>query len=81
MWYVYLISNVNDIYYCGITTDIKRRISEHNGLIPGGAKSTRRGRPWTLVTSREVSTMSDALKLEAVVKKTKKENKVKILHQ
>lgn len=32
--------------YVGITADITRRIRQHNGLVAGGAKYTRMGRPW-----------------------------------
>ncbi len=32
--------------YVGISTDPERRLLQHNGEVPGGAKSTRGGRPW-----------------------------------
>lgn len=31
--------------YCGVTNDLHRRIQQHNGILKGGAKSTR-GRKW-----------------------------------
>jgi putative endonuclease len=34
--------------YVGITTDLPRRLEQHNGALPGGARSTRAGRPWSL---------------------------------
>lgn len=50
MWTVYLLRNAKaSRTYTGITNDVKRRIRQHNGLEPGGAKSTRAGRPWSLV--------------------------------
>lgn len=78
-WYVYLIENTEGIYYCGITKNVHNRILAHNGYLPGGSKNTRRGRPWTLVDSVSVADMSSALKLEAKVKKARKENKLTIL--
>lgn len=35
--------------YIGYTNDIRRRLRQHNGEITGGAKHTRRGRPWNLL--------------------------------
>ena len=36
------------VTYVGITKDVEQRLSQHNGLVPGGAKSTRGHRPWSL---------------------------------
>ena len=32
----------------GVTVDVERRLQQHNGEQPGGAKSTHGGRPWKL---------------------------------
>ncbi len=48
-WWVYiLVSEENAETYVGATTDLDRRIEQHNGALPGGAKRTTRGRPWKL---------------------------------
>ena len=48
-WRVYvLVSAAEDETYVGITTDVERRIEQHNGDLPGGARTTTRGRPWRL---------------------------------
>lgn len=48
MWYVYLLSNGTRTYI-GSTTDIIRRLRQHNGEIRGGARSTRGKGPWKIV--------------------------------
>ena len=49
-YYVYLLkSTVSNRTYIGYTVNIKRRLRQHNGKLSGGAKRTRRGRPWKLV--------------------------------
>lgn len=48
-WIVYvLVSQSMTKTYVGITIDAARRLDQHNGVLPGGAKATRAGRPWTL---------------------------------
>ena len=49
MWFVYLLrSEKTGHTYKGITTDVRRRLRQHNGLLSGGARRTRAGRPWAL---------------------------------
>jgi len=51
--------------YVGITTNLARRLRAHNGWIRGGAKSTRRGRPWSVAWSKTFSSDREARSLEA----------------
>jgi len=44
-WTVYLLSSRTRTYV-GITTDLERRLAQHNGRKRGGAKATRAARPW-----------------------------------
>lgn len=49
-YYVYLIrSKIFNKFYIGYTTNIKKRLRQHNGEISGGAKKTQRHRPWEYV--------------------------------
>ena len=48
-WWLYLLRALSGRTYVGITVDLERRLAQHNGELPGGAKSTRAGRPWVLV--------------------------------
>ena len=46
-WVLYLLTSTRESRtYVGVTTDLTRRLAQHNGERPGGAKATRRGRPW-----------------------------------
>lgn len=48
-WTVYVLrSKSQGATYVGISTDVERRLQQHNGAVPGGARSTTRGRPWEL---------------------------------
>ena len=48
-WLVYVLASADGRRtYVGITNDLPRRLAQHNGELPGGAKSTRGGRPWTV---------------------------------
>lgn len=42
-----LISELNHTTYCGVTNNPQRRLRQHNGEITGGAKYTRKFRPWS----------------------------------
>jgi putative endonuclease len=48
-WCLYLLRSASGRTYVGISVDVERRLAQHNGELPGGAKSTRAGRPWALV--------------------------------
>jgi predicted GIY-YIG superfamily endonuclease len=46
-WWLYvLLSDDGRRTYVGITLDVPRRLGQHNGERPGGARATRAGRPW-----------------------------------
>lgn len=76
-WYVYLLRCADDSLYCGITTDVERRLAEHNKGT--AAKYTRPRTPVTLETYIEVEDKSSALKLEIKVKKQPRYKKIKYL--
>lgn len=63
---VYIISNPEGIYYKGYTTDIVRRVEEHNS--PLGKYTSEKG-PWTLVFIHSFQSKTDALKYEKMLKR------------
>jgi putative endonuclease len=59
---VYILKScVREIYYIGCTTDIKKRISEHNS---GKTKSTRPYVPWRAIYSEVFTDKNEAYKRE-----------------
>lgn len=78
-WYVYLIqSQVDSSIYTGITTDVDRRLKEHNASSKG-AKYTKTRRPFILLTSFEAESRSEASKLEYKIKKLTHKQKIKLV--
>ena len=68
LWYVYLLECRDGTLYCGITCDLERRVAQHNGLVPGGARYTRGRRPVRLTASLACPDKPTALRLERAVK-------------
>lgn len=77
-WYVYFLRCSDNSVYCGITNNLDRRLKDHNHS-PRGSKYTRSRRPVFLVWFVEVSSRSEALKMEYRLKKLSKEKKEKII--
>lgn len=64
--YVYIVECADGTLYTGYTTDIERRIAEHNA--GDGAKYTRGRTPVTLAYSEEYDTQSEAMSREYEIK-------------
>lgn len=65
--------------YCGITTDLQKRLRQHNGELIGGAKYTKVRQPCELVYSEQVENRSEASKREYAIKKLSKASKEKLI--
>lgn len=68
-YYVYILQCGDGSLYTGITTDLARRVREHNGVVPGGARYTSGRRPVTLVYSENCASRSDAQQREYAIKR------------
>lgn len=77
---VYTLVCVDGTIYTGITTDLVRRLHEHNHTARG-AKYTRARRPVTLLASIQVPDRSAALKLEAKIKKMSRKQKLEWINE
>ncbi len=80
-WHVYLLECADGTLYCGVTTDLARRLAQHNGLAPGGARYTSGRRPVRLLASRVCAHKSAALRLECAVKARPRAEKIPFLQQ
>ena len=79
MYYLYILKCADGSLYTGITTDLKRRVIEHNSS-DLGAKYTSARRPVEVVYSKRFRNRSNALKEEARVKKLKREEKLELIN-
>jgi putative endonuclease len=78
-WTVYLLECADGALYCGITTDLARRLRQHNGEAPGGAACTRGRRPVRLAASLELPDRAAACRVEWAVKRQRPEAKLAYL--
>jgi len=69
-YFTYILRCADKTLYTGITTDIERRMAEHNGLTKNkkGAKYTQARRPVKLVYKKSFTNRSEAMKEEARIK-------------
>ncbi len=67
MPYVYILRCADGSYYTGVTTDLIRRLEEHQQGVSPRAYTFRR-RPVALVWAQEVATYEEALRLERQIK-------------
>jgi len=77
-YYVYLVKCSDGSYYCGYTTNLKKRVDDHNNS-KAGAKYTKSRRPVKLVYFEQVKNTRVALKREDEIKKLSRKDKVKLV--
>ncbi|MBP9095640.1 MAG: GIY-YIG nuclease family protein [Ignavibacteria bacterium] len=66
MYYTYILySETLEKYYCGSTSDVNKRLVEHNS---GKTNFTRKAKDWQIIKFFEFENKSDALRLENKVK-------------
>jgi putative endonuclease len=78
-WYVYILQCSDDTLYTGITTDVNRRLNEHNKGI--GAKYTKTRLPVVLLAVYEAETRSEASKEEYRIKQLNRNEKLKLINK
>lgn len=76
-WYLYVAKCRDESLYTGITTDISRRIKEHNAK--KGAFYTKSKTPLKLVYQEVLPNQSEALKREAAIKRLTRKEKLVLI--
>ncbi|TCI01456.1 GIY-YIG nuclease family protein [Corallincola luteus] len=78
-WFVYLLRCADDSLYTGITTDLQRRVHEHNHCNKKGARYTRPRRPVSLVYQETQVDRAAASQREVQLKKLTRKQKLALL--
>jgi putative endonuclease len=78
MYHLYVLQCADQTFYTGITTDLERRIEEHNHS-KLGAKYTKSRRPVKLVYSKKFRNRSLASKEEVRIKHLSREKKLELV--
>ena len=76
-FHVYIIECNDGKLYTGITTDLKRRIQQHNS--GNGCRFTKFRHPVKLVYSEEASGRPEALRREAAIKCLERQQKLRLI--
>jgi len=77
-WFVYMLRCADGTLYTGITTDVERRVREHNGEIGAGARYTRARRPVVLCYSEAALSRAAAARREAAIKGLERAEKLRL---
>lgn len=81
-YYVYMLKSCDNRWiYTGLTTDPKRRLLEHNGILKTSKVThfTTKGRPWSLMYVEPAANRSLATKREIQIKKLTRAQKLKLI--
>lgn len=76
-WYLYILRTITGALYTGITTDVSRRLNQHQ--TGKGAKALRGKGELTLVFHCLAGDRSNALKLEYRIKQLSKSQKERLV--
>ena len=76
-WHVYILECADGSLYTGVTTDLERRVDEHNR--GAGAKYTMGRRPVRLVYAEKADNRSEAGKREYAIKRLSRSQKLSLV--
>lgn len=77
--YVYIVACVDGTLYTGYTTDVERRMAEHNA--GRGAKYTRGRRPVELVHVETYESQTEAMRREYAIKQLRRAAKEQLIRE
>lgn len=76
-WIVYVLRCRTGQLYTGCTTDLERRVREHNSGT--GSRFTRSRLPVTVVYKEELGSRSEALRRESAIKAMRRSEKLSLV--
>ena len=76
-WFVYILRCADGNLYTGVTTDLKRRVKQHNDGT--ASRYTRSRLPVKMVYSEKTESQSDALKREFEIKSCPRHKKIDLI--
>jgi len=76
-WFLYIVRCSDGTLYTGITTEISRRVKEHNAR--KGAFYTKNKTPVKLVYQEDAKDRSEALKREKAIKRLTRKEKLELI--
>ncbi len=79
MWNIYILQCSDNSLYTWVTTDLERRVRQHNWDLVWGAKYTRVRQPVKVVYSEEYEDRSSACKRESEIKKLSRTEKLELI--
>lgn len=80
-WFVYILRCKNDTLYTGVTTDVQRRVREHEDKGKRCARYTSAFAPVELVYSCRVGAKSLAYRIEYRIKRLPREKKILLVSE
>jgi len=79
MWKIYILECSDNSLYTGITTDVDRRLRQHNWELVWWAKYTKLRQPVKIVYTENSEDRSSASKRECEIKKLTREKKLELI--
>ena len=80
-WQIYILQCADDTLYTGVTTDVIRRLAEHNGIGSAlGAKYTKSRRPVRLVYQEAAASRGEAQRREAALRRLSRPEKLRLIN-
>lgn len=78
-FYTYILFCSDSSYYIGKTTNLQKRLRQHNGEIKGGAKYTAARRPVRLVYTEAFGTHKESAQREYTLKQLEHKEKEQLI--
>jgi len=78
-FHTYIVVCSDGTYYTGKTIDLEKRLKQHNGEIPGGARYTSLRRPIKLVYFETYLSFKEAILREIAIKRLPRSKKAQLI--